>query len=370
MLEILKRGAPVSRSQLIGLLSVQTVVFLSQALLNKSALVDVPAPLLLLLLESFMTVIFIIGGWALGYYELRTLKNHTRTIGDLQGLILAKLASGVTRTYCMEAVDGSVFNLVRGLVLPFAVGLSYVFVAPPTKTSLLPVAVVCLGFYFGTVSDQSDIKSIGGSYGLTIGILSSFFAALDLTVTKMTLDSYSTYDILYVTNLSTVVATLPMIYFGSEYTDHLLFSSMTLVEHLDMRSFFYKAFVCGILTFVSAVLALVQLDLTSPTTHQITTSARGVLQSILSVYYLGETIRAPQVISILVILGGSVGYTYIKELEHRETGYALHRSSSGGSGSSTADNGGGKHKTGPMSRRGNNDITKLPMEKNGGDSPV
>lgn len=318
MLEILQKGRPVSRSELATLLSVQTVIFLLQALLNKSALVDLPAPLLLLLLESFITVCLLFAGWIAGYYELRTTKHYWITIRGLRGLILAKFASGVTRSYCMEAVDGSVFNLVRGLVLPFAVALSALVLKSPSKLSLIPVAVVCIGFYFGTVSDHTDISSVGGSYGLFIGVLSSFFAALDLTMTKMYLDVYSTYDILYVTNLATVVATIPMIYLGTEYSDHLIIASMSHIESRNLNSFLIKAFVCGILTFVSAILALVQLDITSPTTHQITTSARGVLQSVLSVWLLNEVMEMPQVLSIAVILVGTLGYTYIKELERRQ----------------------------------------------------
>lgn len=318
MLEILQKGHAVSRSELATLLAVQTVIFVGQAILNKSALVDLPAPLLLLLLESFITVCLIVGGWWLEYYDLRTTRHHWSMIRGLRGLILAKLASGVSRTYCMEAVDGSVFNLVRGLVLPFAVALSAIFLRAPSKTSLLPIAIVCVGFYFGTVSEHTNLNTIGGPYGLFIGVLSSFFAALDLTVTKMYLDTYSTYDILYVTNLATVVATIPMIYLGSEYEDHLIVGDMSLIESKNLNSFLFKAFVCGILTFVSAILALVQLDITSPTTHQITTSARGVLQSVLSVWVLNEVMEMPQIISIGVILIGTLGYTYIKELERRQ----------------------------------------------------
>lgn len=318
MLEILQKGRPVSRTELATLLSVQTVIFLLQAILNKSALVDLPAPLLLLLLESFLTVCMIIGGWLMGLYDLRTTRHHWSTMHHLRGLISTKLASGITRTYCMEAVDGSVFNLVRGLVLPFAVALSALFLQAPSKMSLIPIAVVCAGFYFGTLSEHTDLGSIGGQYGLFIGILSSFFAALDLTVTKMYLDSYSTYDILYITNLATTVATIPMIYLGSEYQDHLIITSMSYLETRNFNSFLFKAAICGVLTFVSAILALVQLDITSPTTHQITTSARGVLQSVLSVWFLNEIMKMPQVLSIAVILVGTLGYTYIKELERRQ----------------------------------------------------
>lgn len=318
MLEILQKGRPVSRTELATLLSVQTVIFLLQAILNKSALVDLPAPLSLLLLESFITVCLIFAGWLAGYYELRTIKHHWSTFRNLRGLVLAKLASGVTRTYCMEAVDGSVFNLVRGLVLPFAVALSTLFLQAPSKKSLVPVAVVCVGFYFGTISEQTDLRSIGGRYGLSIGILSSFFAALDLTVTKMYLDVYSTYDILYVTNLAMVALTLPMIYLGTEYQDHLVVGAMSLDESTSLNSFLSKAFVCGILTFVSAILALVQLDITSPTTHQITTSARGVLQSVLSVWFLNEVMEMPQIMSTAIILVGTLGYTYMKEIERRQ----------------------------------------------------
>ncbi|CCG80856.1 Uncharacterized transporter C22F8.04 [Taphrina deformans PYCC 5710] len=317
MLQILQKGQPVSRSELATLLAVQTVIFVLQAILNKSALVSLPAPLLLLLLESFITVCLIFGGYSLGYYELRSTKHHWSTIRSLRGVILAKLASGVTRTYCMEAVDGSVFNLVRGLVLPFAVALSAIYLTAPSKISLIPIAVVCIGFYFGTVSEHTDLETIGGPYGLFIGVLSSFFAAFDLTITKMYLDTYSFYDILYVTNLATVLFTGPMIYLGSEYVDHLIIAEMSHIESRNLNSFLFIALICGVLTFISAILALVQLDITSPTTHQITTSARGVLQSVLSVWILDESMEMPQIISIGVILAGTLGYTYIKELERR-----------------------------------------------------
>jgi GDP-fucose transporter C1 len=311
------RPEKATRGSLTTLLSVQTVLFLLQALLNKSALLALPAPLLLLLVESFITMLMILAGHRLGYYKLKTLDHHVSTIVSLRWLILAKLMSSITRSYCMEAVDGTVFNLVRGLVLPFAVGLSAVFLTPPTRTSLLPIAFICVGFYMGTMSDHTEISDVGGAYGLAIGVLSSFFAALDLTVTKSTLEEYSLYDLLYVTNMAAVVATLPMILLGTEYTDHLVISSMTYEDRAAMRSFLFKAFVCGVFTFFGATLALVQLKLTSPTTHQITTGARGVLQSILSVWILGERLEKPQMVSILVITAGTIWYAYIKEREFR-----------------------------------------------------
>ncbi|ORY82535.1 hypothetical protein BCR37DRAFT_392748 [Protomyces lactucae-debilis] len=261
-------------------------------------------------------MLMILGGHYMGYFQLRTLNHHISTFRNLRWLILSKLLSAISRSYCVEAVDGTVFNLVRGLVLPFAVGLSALFLTPPTRTSLLPIAVICLGFYFGTVSEHTEIQDIGGHYGLAVGVLSSFFAALDLTVTKSTLDDYSLYDLLYVTNMAAVAATLPMILLGTEYTDHLVISAMTNGETAGLRSFMLKASVCGILTFFAAILALVQLKLTSPTTHQITTGARGVLQSILSVMILGERLERPQMVSILVITGGTIGYAYQKEREH------------------------------------------------------
>ncbi|BFZ57924.1 hypothetical protein PYCC9005_004979 [Savitreella phatthalungensis] len=310
----LLRGEQVTRSSLANLLVTQTVVFLLQAILNKSALVDLPAPLLLLLIESFITSASVYGGYWFGWYDLRAAKNPTHTLRALRWLIAAKVVSAVTRTYCVEAVDGAVFNLVRGLVLPFAVILSAFFLdRKPSTASLVPVIVICMGFYVGTFSEHSDLTDVGGSYGVTIGALSSFFAALDLTVTKTSLDTHSIYDILFVTNAGTVIVTLPMILLGSEYGDHL-----TSDHPVDsVRLFILKAIVCGLLTFIAAVLALLQLNLTSPITHQITTSARGILQSLFSVILLGELMEWPQILSIAIILIGTLAYTIIKELEQR-----------------------------------------------------
>lgn len=312
----LLRGEPVTRSSLANLLLVQTVLFLIQALLNKAALTDLPAPLLLLLLESFITAAAVYGGHALGYYELRTLRHLGPSLRALRWLILSKVASAVTRIYCLEAVDGAVFNLVRGLVLPFAVVLSALFLdKKPSVASLVPVAAICIGFYIGTFSEHTDLSDVGGAYGVSMGALSSFFAALDLTITKTTLAKHGLYDILYVTNAATVLVTLPMILLGTEYDDHLADYS-----HPHLNAFLFKALVCGMLTFLTAVLALLQLNLTSPITHQITTGARGVLQSIFSVVFLGESMPKPQVVSVGIILSGTVGYTYIKDVESRRPG--------------------------------------------------
>ena len=310
----LLRGEPVTRTSLATLLTVQTVLFLIQALLNKSALSDLPAPLMLLLLESGITAAAVYAGHLLGYYELRTTRHVATSLRSLRWLILSKVASAVTRIYCLEAVDGAVFNLVRGLVLPFAVVLSALFLdRKPSVASLIPVAAICAGFYIGTFSEHTDLGDVGGVYGVSMGALSSFFAALDLTITKTTLSKHGLYDILYVTNAATVLVTLPMILLGTEYDDHLQLE----YRHPDLQAFLFKAVVCGILTFLTAVLALLQLNLTSPITHQITTSARGVLQSLLSVVFLGESMPRPQVVSVGIILTGTVGYTYIKDVESR-----------------------------------------------------
>lgn len=73
----------------------------------------------------------------------------------------------------------------------------------------------------------------------------------------------------------------------------------------------------GLLTFLLNIAAFMQIKVTSPTTHMISTAFRGILQSLLAVLLLGEHLNAVKWASIAVILTGTIGYTFVKEQERK-----------------------------------------------------
>jgi len=87
-------------------------------------------------------------------------------------LALARVVGVLAKTYCLAAVDASFYQIARGLLLPFTLGLSYLFL--PSKYATFPplalggAAIVISGFGIGMFSDMN--KMLTSSRGLVLGV--------------------------------------------------------------------------------------------------------------------------------------------------------------------------------------------------------
>jgi hypothetical protein len=134
--------------------------------------------------------------------------------------------------FCLKYVDASFYQVARGLVLPFTVITSLLFLraAPPSYRIFIACAIVTGGFFTGVFLDHvtasglakaaADAKAGSGpsAVGIFFGILSSMTTALHAVVIKRALDVVdgSAIDLAWYTNLLSAVAILPIIVLAGE----------------------------------------------------------------------------------------------------------------------------------------------------------
>ncbi|KAK5040554.1 hypothetical protein LTS07_001052 [Exophiala sideris] len=257
---------------------------LAVTILNKAVLNTLPVPVMLLLCQSLMSITLIHLGSLLKIYTLPRLD-----YGFIRGvlpLLAMKIIAQLSKTYCLLSSRPS----------PFALAAS---------------AITTLGFVLGVSGEAVGQTS---TVGIAWGVWSSLTTALESVLVKYLALKCGIIDLVYVTSLATVpvYATLAVI------NGELWQMAALGLTHPIMLRFEREVFVSGLFNLALSAAAYLQIRVTSPTTHMISTAARGVLQSILAVLFLGhERLTRSRVTSIGVILGGTMLYTFVKEMEKR-----------------------------------------------------
>jgi len=74
--------------------------------------------------------------------------------------------------------------------------------------------------------------------------------------------------------------------------------------------------------FLPGIVTVLQIKATSPLTHNISGTAKAAVQSMLAFYLWGNEATVMGVLSIFVVLGGSLLYTFVKMDENKQAGAA------------------------------------------------
>lgn len=75
-------------------------------------------------------------------------------------------------------------------------------------------------------------------------------------------------------------------------------------------------------------MTVLQIKATSPLTHNISGTAKAAVQSMMAFYIWKNKPTVLGVVSIFVVLGGSLAYTLVKMAEGKEAARVLHKSDS------------------------------------------
>jgi len=73
--------------------------------------------------------------------------------------------------------------------------------------------------------------------------------------------------------------------------------------------------ISGSVGFLLSIAGILSIKVTSPITHMISSAIRGVAASILGVTLFGDLLTLGRVWAIIIILGGSIYYTWVKHTE-------------------------------------------------------
>lgn len=242
----------------------------------------------------------------------------------------------VFNIYCLKLVDASYFQVARGLTLPMTVVLSVVTTGErPTWSTIASCALVTWGFtysflpapFFGNSTAPDAVDEVGGAtdatgftriasseapvLGMVLGCLSAAMIAIHAVLIKSALKKVDgrALDLAYWQNALSALALVPGILVSGEVAG---FMRMLAGQEGSMHAFAIGGLVTGLVGFLICVAGLLSIKVTSPVTHMFSSAVRSVLQTFLGVWLFKDVLNASRVVSISLILAGSILYTYFK----------------------------------------------------------
>jgi len=232
--------------------------------------------------------------------------------------------------YTLKYVDASFYQVARGLVLPFTVCTSYIFLnSRPSLRIFLCCGLVTMGFFVGVFLDGTALSWIGVSFG----VASSAITATHSVVIKQSLNVVggSALALSWYTNLLSAIALAPLLVLAGEGKDvlKLLFGVDELLVKPDAMSplatFLWGSAITGVLGFMMSIASLLSIKVTSPITHMVSSAVRGVAASLLGMWLFHDVITTGRASSIAIILFGSILYTWVKHQESQPKSTASSR---------------------------------------------
>ncbi|KAF9242283.1 hypothetical protein BU15DRAFT_86870 [Melanogaster broomeanus] len=279
---------------------------------NKWVLQTTSAPLFFLLAQLVIAVILFLASHAVGLIQV-----PLHIDGPLLKMLAPMIALNVVglsfSNYTLKYVDASFYQVARGLVLPFTVATSYVFLSSrPSLLILFSCSIVTLGFFVGVFLDRISVPLLGVGFGIS----SSAVTAIHSVVIKKSFDDIkiSALDLSWYTNLLSAVVLIPLVVLAGEIPDimDLFFGPGVIIPapgELSPLSTF------GVIGFLLSVASLLSIQVTSPISHMISAAVRSVAGSLLAMWLFGDVISNGRGCSIAIILAGSIYYTWVKHME-------------------------------------------------------
>ncbi|CUA73221.1 GDP-fucose transporter 1 [Rhizoctonia solani] len=325
------------------------VAAIAMILANKWVLNETDTPVFFLFCQLVVAVLLFVVAHVVGIVKLPRMVDGPLLKG-LMPMITINVLGLVFNNFCLKYVDASFYQIARGLVLPFTVITSIMFLraAPPSKRILLACSIVTGGFFTGVFLDHVTASGLASKtaseakgpsmLGVFFGILSSISTALQAVVIKRALDVVdgSAIDLAWYTNLLSAIGTIPIVLLAGEVPSvlGLLFgTTATTSTNSALGTFLWGTAVTGLFGFLICIATLFSIKVTSPITHMISSAVRGVIQTFFSVWIFHDVISLGRGTSITLILAGSIYYTWVKHAEGQKK-ETLPSSQSGTAGSS------------------------------------
>lgn len=217
------------------------------------------------------------------------------------------IAMVVFNNLCLKYVQVSFYQVARSLTILFSIVFTYFLLSQ--RTSLMALgccAIVVVGFAMGSLGEV-DFSFLGW----TFGVVSSIFVALYGIYVKRALNVLNNdSDILLVYNtILSIVFLLPLIVLSGEW--QAIFESPVLRD----PNAWVELTIAGVFGLLINIATYLQISLTSALTHNISGTAKACAQTVLGVIIYKNDITALGVFGILLVIGGSAAYTYVRKLE-------------------------------------------------------
>lgn len=232
---------------------------------------------------------------------------------ELWPLISINVFGLCMNTLCLKYVDAMMYQVARSLVLPITLSLTFLqSVRMGAKNELSFATILCCFVIFTGFVIGMNLQNIStvSSKGLLFSLASSISTSCHSLIIKNSLSKesnrkYEAWGLVYVNNFLSCLILAP-IAFCFEFN---VVKSTSLDQLLSLS---HGIAVSGCIGLLINYTSFLQIHVTSPLTHTVSSAARGVFQSLVARYVLGEHISIQRMIGILVTLTGTTFYSLCK----------------------------------------------------------
>lgn len=211
---------------------------------------------------------------------------------------------------CLQKVGVAFYNVGRSLTTVFNVVLSYLFLKQTTSVqALLCCAVIIGGFFLGV--DQEGASGSLSTTGVVFGVLASACVALNAIYTKkiLPLVDNNVWKLALYNNINATLLFIPLMIVFGEVSEIVHFKKL-----MDMHFWFLMS-LSGVFGFAIGTITGLQIQFTSPLTHNISGTAKAAVQTVIACLYFKEVKSSLWWLSNVTVLGGSAAYTEVKRRE-------------------------------------------------------
>nr|CAG4644051.1 EOG090X081X [Lepidurus arcticus] len=211
---------------------------------------------------------------------------------------------------CLRHVGVSFYYIGRSLTTVFNVLMTWILLGERTSLQAgICCAMIVGGFWLGV--DQEGTSGTLSLLGMVYGILASLFVSLNSIYTKKVLPvvEQSVWLLGYYNNLNACLLFLPLMFLVGEFPVIWAFPGY------GNPTFWVMMTLGGIFGFAIGYVTGLQIQVTSPLTHNISGTAKACAQTVLATRWYHETKPFLWWLSNLVVLFGSAGYARVRQLE-------------------------------------------------------
>ncbi|KAL0281223.1 UNVERIFIED_CONTAM: hypothetical protein PYX00_002274 [Menopon gallinae] len=291
-----------------------TTVFVNRTLLN-SVQFNLNAPFFVTWTQCVITVLICLGLMIANKLYPKTVSFpkakpfQVKTIKDLLPLSILFVATIGFNNLCLSLVGVPFYFVSRSLTTIFNVIFTYLLLKQTvSRNCILACAAIILGFFLGVT--QENVLGTLSIKGVFFGVLSSLSLSLYSIHTKKVLPKVENHILLlsFYNNLYSSFIFLPLIYANDE------FHSLKDFNFSDL-SFWILTCVGGVFGFLIGFASTLQIQVTSPLTHNISGTAKSCAQTVIATYWYNESKSLLWWTSNFIVLGGSAAYARFKQLE-------------------------------------------------------
>uniref|UniRef100_A0A1I8IJP4 MYND-type domain-containing protein n=1 Tax=Macrostomum lignano TaxID=282301 RepID=A0A1I8IJP4_9PLAT len=291
-----------------------SLVFVNKYLLSSRSL-KLDAPYFVTWFQCLVSVALCVLLRGLSYLKpnliaFPSIRIDPRVCRDVAPLSLVFVCMVTFNNLCLKDVGISFYYAGRSFTTVFNALLSYAILGQVTSLK----AWICCGFIvFGFLLglDQEKLAGSLSVSGVIYGLLASLFVALNAIYTKKVLPTVdnSIWKLSLYNNFNASFAFLPVLLFTSDIGHVMEFPRSGRVNLL------FVLLGSGVLGFAIGYVTGLQIQYTSPLTHNVSGTAKACAQTVLGYLVFAEIKTALWWLSNVIILLASFGYTIVKRQE-------------------------------------------------------